>query len=180
MEESFEKGGGENGRMNFTIHTLKEYPNQPIKDFAEARNWFLRQLDKDEYVFFLSDHEEAPIMLLKYIAGLKPEYPYYAIRLIRLVNNRLEVLYDPIYQPNLCSNRMKFVGKLHEGPVPRRPYGTIDIPMIHNSDGHHSYREPETRQHILHLGQRLFKLYRAIMWDELGRGLFRKGQRRYY
>lgn len=166
--------------MKFQIHDLKEYPFQPISDFAEARNWFIRRLENDEYVLFTSDHEELPKMLLDYIGNLAPTYPYYKIRLIRLVNNRLETLYDPMYQPNLCSNKMRFEYGFREIPFPLRPFGMIDIPMIHNRKGGHSYTFPPTRAHLPHLLRRLFTVYRAITYDELGRGLFRKGEPRYY
>lgn len=169
--------------MRFTVHSLREYPYQPITDFAEARNWFLRDLPDDEFVLFTSEHEELPKMLLDYIARLEPKHPYYRIRLIRLINGRLETLWDPIYQPNLCSNRMHFVGAIHEGPRPIFGGGTIDIPMIHNSDGKHSYgeRTPKWYQKRYgHLLYRVMRVYRAILWDELGRGLFRRGARRQY
>lgn len=165
--------------MKFTIHSLQEYPNQPIKDFAEARNWFLKDLPDDEYVLFTSDHEDTPMMLLEYIGKLAPIHPYYYIRLIRLVNYKLEPLRDPTYQPNLCSNRMRFVGGHADIPTPRFAGGYIDVPMIHNFDPGrgHSYRiSPPSRIKILFFVlKRSVLIIRSIIRDEYGRGLLRRG-----
>lgn len=173
--------------MKYRIANLKQYPHQPIMDFAKARNWFVDQLADDEYVLFTSDHEETPKMLLDYISRVDSDYPYYKIRLLRFINSRLEVMYDPVYQPNLVSNRVRFVAhatskdgkRVHEGCEPKWPFGTIDIPMLHNTDGSHSYIGAEDNR-LTHLPKRLLRVYRAILFDELGRGLFRRGVKRLY
>jgi hypothetical protein len=170
--------------LKYHTANLKDYPHQPIplSEFANARNYFVKDLPDDEYVLFTSDHEEIPQMLHEYIAKLSPKYPYYYVRLLRFVNGRLQKLFDPNYQPNLCSNRMRFIG------TPERPNckgGYIDLPMLHNKrDYGHSY--PVTaypisfRKRYGHVAWRLFRLYRDIMRDELERGLFRKGEDRLY
>lgn len=170
--------------VRFLKRDLKDYPVQPIPPgtFAEARNYFIRQLHDDEYVLFTSDHEEVPRMLEDYISKLQPRFAWYKIRLIRLVNGRLERLFDPTYQPNLCSNRMRFIGWPEH---PNCKGGIIDIPMLHNKTSHgHSYHStvlPESyRKRYVHLAYRLFRVYRDIAYDELGRGMFRKGDDRLY
>lgn len=169
--------------MNYHLADLKDYPYQPIKDFAEARNWFIKDLRDNEYVLFTSDHEEIPQMLHDYISRLEPKYPFYKVRLIRLIDGKLEQMFDPTYQPNLCSNRMRFVG------WPERPNcqgGIIDIPMLHNKSATkiHSYPSDHLplwyRKKYLHLYYRLFSVFRQITWDEIHRGVFRKGDDRLY
>jgi hypothetical protein len=171
--------------MKYRLANLRDYPFQPIrlKDFAKARNHFIQTLPDNEYVLFTSDHEEVPAMLHDYISKLEPRHPYYMIRLLRFVNGHLEPLFDPKYQPNLCSNRMRFVG------VPERPdrggMGWIDIPMLHNKNRYsHGYATCELPASWLkkyaHVFFRLYEIYRQVMWDELGRGMFRKGQERLY
>jgi hypothetical protein len=169
--------------MKFTIHNLREYPFQPITDFSKARNWFVENIPDNEYVLFTSDHEEIPNMLLDYIDRLEPKYPYYNIRLIYLINGRQVPLHDPTWRANLVSNKMRFVGKIHESPRPRWKGGLIDIPMIHNGNGLHSYDTWEPKWY----STRYFSILRMLVfnwrnaaWNISGRGLFRKGNRRYY
>jgi hypothetical protein len=170
--------------MKYHTVNLRDYPYQPIalKDFAKARNYFIENLPDKEYILFTSDHEEIPQMLHDYIRRLRPEHPYYRVRLLRFVNGRLESLFDPDYHPNLCSNRMRFIG------VPEHPNctgGMIDIPMLHNKTSYgHSYRVEELplsyRKRFGNLRHRLWVVNRRIIRDELGQGLFRKGEERLY
>lgn len=170
--------------MIYRLANLKDYPYQPIKNFADARNYFIRDLPDNEYVLFTSDHEEVPQMLHNYIRRLEPKYPYYRIRLIRLIDGKLESLFDPTYQANLCSNRMRFIG-WPEHPNCRGE-GTIDIPMLHNKKASEMHSYPvhhlplRYRKKYVHFYYRLFSVFRQIMWDELHHGLFHKGDERLY
>lgn len=120
--------------MKFRIVDLaKDYPFQPITDFAKARNYFVENLPDGEYVLFTSDHEDLPKSLLDHIASLKPEFPYYNIRLICLMNGKRIPGQDNRYVANLVSNRMRFVRPIHEIPTPVGQGGVIEIPMIHNA-----------------------------------------------
>src|SRR5216684_7536365 len=100
-----------------------------IEDFSEARNKFLRE---HEWVLFIDDDEEASEMLLKYLTQLEPNYPYYWIRRINLHNGRYREAWNPDFAPRLISNRVRFVGRVHEKVVPKDPHGIIDFPLIHN------------------------------------------------
>ena len=125
--------------MNWrTVNLRIDYPG-PITSFADARNSFLKQLYKDEYVLFLSEDEEASLMLLKHLDKLEPSYPYYWIRRINLVHGRYVAWANPDFEPQLVSSKVRFVGRLHEHVEPRKPHGTIDFPIIHNQNGQRSY-----------------------------------------
>lgn len=125
--------------MNFQIVHLSEYPNQPIKDFAEARNYFIDKLERDEWILFIDDDEEPSQMLLDYVRDLKPDQRYYAIRIIGLEEGKYVPEWNPNFSPRLVSSRVCYVGKVHETIVPRKPYGIIDFPIIHNHVGPKRY-----------------------------------------
>ena len=113
-----------------------DYPGK-IEYFADARNSFL---SKHEWVLFVDNDEEASEMLLKYLSQLEPNYPYYWIRRIKLHNGRYREAFNPDFAPRLVSNRVKFVGRVHEKVVPKDPHGIIDLPIIHNHLGSFSYK----------------------------------------
>lgn len=136
--------------MIFQLVNIRDYPH-PLTSFAEARNYYLKQLKDGEYVLFVEEDEEVPEMLLSYIRSLRPDYPYYNIRRVNLFNNRHVPLWNPFYCGKLCSNRVRFVGSIHEVPwifretigpdyhhlayldkPSRGEAGWIDIPTIHN------------------------------------------------
>ena len=71
-------------------------------------------------------------MLLEHIQGLSPEEPYYWIRRINLLHGKYVTEWNPEYSPQLVSNRIHFVGALHEHVEPRKPHGIIDYPIIHD------------------------------------------------
>ncbi len=71
-------------------------------------------------------------MLLRHLQTLRPTYPYYAIRRINLLNGRYKPDWNPDFHPALVSNKVRFVGKLHEHVEPHRPYSVIDYPIVHN------------------------------------------------
>lgn len=168
--------------MNYIIRDLRrDYPYQPITDFAKARNWFVNQLKDGEYVLFVSDHEEVPKVFLDYLSKLEPKYPYYNVRVMEFVNGKLVPGSDPGYRTNLISNRARFVGAIHEHAVPKFAGGTVDYPMLHSSDGSHSYSSWQPKWY----STSLFRIFRrsimnfwGIVWDELGHGLFRSTKRR--
>lgn len=93
-----------------------------------------------EWVLFVDDDEEACDMLLDYLNQVDPKFPYYWIRRINLANGRYRALWNPEYSPRLVSNRVKFVGDVHERVVPKEPHGIIDFPIIHNHRGGFAYR----------------------------------------
>lgn len=79
-------------------------------------------------------------MLLDYIKGLDARFPYYWIRRVNLANGKYREAWNPDFAPRLVSNRVKFVGRVHEKVVPREPHGIIDFPIIHNHKGPFRYR----------------------------------------
>jgi hypothetical protein len=125
--------------LKFTVVDLgRDYPGR-ISDFADARNSFIKDLPNGEYVLFVDSDEEAPKMLLDHISSLKPQFPYYWVRRIELVNNKYVPVFNPNYNGKLCSNKIRFIGRVHEMITPREPHGVIDIPIIHNHSGLASY-----------------------------------------
>jgi hypothetical protein len=125
--------------LKFTVVDLgRDYPGR-ISDFADARNSFIKDLPNGEYVLFVDSDEEAPKMLLDYIGSLTPQFPYYWVRRIELVNNKYVPVFNPNYNGKLCSNKIRFIGRVHEMITPREPHGVIDIPIIHNHSGPASY-----------------------------------------
>lgn len=135
--------------MNFRIVNLGDYPMK-ITSFADARNSILDTLSDDEYVLWKSDDEELTQMLLDYLKVLKPQYPYYAIRRIFLMNGKYKARQNPDFSPHLVSNRVRYIGNIHETIVPRKPYGIIDFPIIHNHTDHWNYSSgwKQTRAYI--------------------------------
>lgn len=127
--------------MRWRIVNLESEYDGRIDSFSDARNSFIKQLRRHEYVLFLANDEEAPFMLRKLIDRLTPTYPYYWIRRVNLLQNRWMPAWNPEYSPQLVSNKVRFFGKVHERVTPHRPHGTIDIPIIHNQpDISASYR----------------------------------------
>ncbi len=123
--------------MKYKLVNLgKDYPGR-IEDFAAARNYFL---EKHEWVLFIDDDEEACDMLLNHLANLEPKYPYYWIRRMNLYKGKYRALWNPDFQSRLVSNKVKFIGRVHEKVVPRDPHGIIDFPIIHNHVGTFAYR----------------------------------------
>ena len=116
----------------------RDYPGR-ITDWSIARNSFLEQLGDGEWILFKAEDEEHPVGLVKYLAQLKPEYPYYAIRRINLVHGKYREWANPDLQPFLVSNRVRYTGRVHEHIVPRKPYGIIDYPIIHDQNGPRPY-----------------------------------------
>jgi hypothetical protein len=122
--------------MKYQIVSLGRDFKGKITSFAEARNSFFSQY---EWVLFIDDDEEASDMLLNYIDRLKPQYPYYWIRRLNLQDGRYRAHWNPEYSSRLVSNKVRFVGKLHERVQPKDPHGIIDFPIIHNHTGSFGY-----------------------------------------
>jgi hypothetical protein len=123
--------------VEYTIVNLgKDFPGK-ITDFAYARNYFLT---KHDWVLFVDDDEEACDMLLNYLENLAPTFPYYWIRRFNLYNGRYRGLWNPDFAPRLVSNKVRFVGRVHERVVPKEPHGMIDFPIIHNHRGPVTYK----------------------------------------
>jgi hypothetical protein len=119
-----------------TISLGKDYAGK-IDNFAEARNYFLSKYD---WVLFLDDDEEASGMLLEYLSKLEPRFPYYWIRRINLHNGRYRSIWNPELATRLVSNKVRYVGRVHERVVPQDPHGVIDFPIIHNHLGPSTYK----------------------------------------
>jgi hypothetical protein len=119
-----------------------------IDDFSQARNSFL---SLNEWVLFLDDDEEAPGMLLNHLDSLQPTFPYYWIRRINLHNGRYREAWNPDFAPRLLSNKVRFVGRVHEKVVPRDPHGIIDLPIIHNHIGLFGYKNYWYQDHPLYI-----------------------------
>ena len=113
-----------------------DYPGK-IDDFSSARNSFL---ETNEWVLFVDDDEEPTEMLLNRINELQPKFPYYWIRRINLHNGRYREAWNPDFAPRLVSNRVRFIGRVHEKVVPKDPHGIIDFPLIHNHLGSFEYK----------------------------------------
>ena len=125
--------------MRFQIVDLEQAWWGKIEDFSVVRNRFIEKLPDDEYILWKSADEEMPESLLEYIRRLKPAYPYYDILRINLVNDQWVEWANPRYSGSLVSNRVRYKGRLHEQLVPSKPYGKIDIPIIHNQHGPRPY-----------------------------------------
>lgn len=120
------------------IDLARDYPSR-ITDWAKARNSFLDQLGPQDWILWKAEDEELTFSLTQYLSQLKPEYPYYAIRRINLIHGKYQEWANPDLSPQLVSNRVRYVGRVHEHPVPRKPYGVIDYPIIHNQNGIRPY-----------------------------------------
>jgi hypothetical protein len=118
-----------------------------INDFAAARNYFLGKYD---WVLFIDDDEEASDMLLDHVSKLEPTYPYYWIRRVNLHSGRYKALWNPDLQPRLVSNKIRFVGRVHERVIPRDPHGIIDFPIIHNHVGPSTYKNYWYQDHPIY------------------------------
>lgn len=119
--------------MNFQIVSLgRDYPGK-ITDFAEARNSFLKDLPDDQWILFLDDDAEAPLMLLDKLKRFQPpkDARYYSIRTLNLTNGAYNPEHNPFFWRVLVSNKVRYSGRLHER-VKGEPTGLIDIPIIHN------------------------------------------------
>ena len=139
--------------MRFEIVDLEQAWWGKIEDFSVVRNCFIEKLPDDEYILWKSRDEEMPESLLDYIRRLKPQYPYYDILRVNLVNNHWVEWANPRYSGSLVSNRVRYKGRLHERLVPSKPYGRIDIPIIHNQHGPRSYNS----------GWKQTKAYRPVL-----------------
>lgn len=131
--------------MKYEQVSLSQYPYQPIQDFAAASNYFL---DRNTWTLFVADDEEPSLMLLNYLDQLEPKYPYYAVRVINLRDGRYLPQENPLIGARLVSNQgprfigQKKRGRLHERIIPRKPFGMIDYPIIHDHTGPTRYRNP--------------------------------------
>jgi hypothetical protein len=117
--------------LNYRIVDIGELPVK-ITNFADTRNSILDTLENGEYVLWKSADEELSQMLTDHIERLKPEFPYYAIRRINLIDGHYSEQGNPEYSPHLVSNQVRYKGAIHEQVKPRKPYGRIDYPIIHN------------------------------------------------
>src|SRR5690349_8352327 len=110
--------------LNYRIVDIGKFPVR-ITDFSEVRNAVLDSLEDNEYVLWKSADEEHSKMLLEYLNTLKPQYPYYAIRRINFLDGKYWEAGNPDYSPHLISNKVRYVGAIHEQVRPRKPYGKI-------------------------------------------------------
>jgi len=125
------------GQFQYKIISLgKDYPGK-IDNFSVARNHFL---EKYEWVLFLDDDEEASDMLLDHLDQMQPRFPYYWIRRVNLFNGRYRAVWNPELATRLVSNKVRYVGRVHERVVPKDPHGVIDYPIIHNHAGPSTYK----------------------------------------
>ena len=139
--------------MDFKIVNLGKDYDGKIHDFGKIRNMFIEQLEENEWILWKSDDEEIPLGLIKIIETLNPTFPYYAIRRINLINGKYSSWGNPELYPGLVSNKVRYVGRLHEHINPRKPYGVIDYPIIHSVNGPRKYSS----------GWKETKLYRPVM-----------------
>ncbi|SRR6266702_7317040 len=124
--------------LNFRIVNLQD-SKKKIFSFADARNEVLDTLNNQEYVLWKSEDEEFSDMLLHHLEFLMPQYPYYAIRRINLWNGKYWSSGNPEYSAHLVSNQVRYIGDVHERLIPRKPYGKIDFPIIHNHSSKWAY-----------------------------------------
>lgn len=121
----------------------KEMGQQKIDDFSVVRNRFIETLNDEDYVLFIDSDEEAPRLLLEMCK--KVAYtgtPYYKIRRVNLRDWRWSALGNPNFSDRLVSNKVRFHGKVHEAVRPRRPFGVIHTPILHNHTGAARYELP--------------------------------------
>jgi hypothetical protein len=124
----------------------KDYPGK-IDDFSAARNHFL---ERYEWVLFLDDDEEASDMLLDHLNKLEPRFPYYWIRRINLFNGKYRAIWNPELATRLVSNKVRYVGRVHERIIPKDPHGVIDYPIIHNHIGPSTYKNYWYQNHPIY------------------------------
>jgi hypothetical protein len=123
--------------VNFSIIDIgKEMGSKKIEDFSKVRNSFIETLNDEEYILFVDSDEEAP-KLLRELCGriIYTGIPYFRVRRVNLVDWRWYALGNPDYNDRLVSNKVRFHGRVHESVRPRRPFGVIDTPIIHNHIG---------------------------------------------
>lgn len=101
-------------------------------------------------MLFLDDDEEASDMLLDYLSQLEPRFPYYWVRRLNLYNGKYRAIWNPELATRLVSNRVRYVGRVHERIVPKDPHGVIDYPIIHNHIGPTTYRNYWYQSHPLY------------------------------
>jgi hypothetical protein len=126
-------------RLKYRIVNLHDLPIR-ITNFAETRNNILEQLPDDEYVLWKSEDEELSQMLIRHLDSLVPKFPYYAVRRINFLDGHYWEAGNPDYSPHVVSNRVRYKGAIHETIVPRKPYGKIDYPIIHDHPLSWKYR----------------------------------------
>ena len=116
---------------------------QKIDDFSKVRNRFIETLNDEEYILFVDSDEEAPKLLLEMCRKLLyTGIPYYKVRRVNLRDWKWLALGNPDFCDRLVSNQVRFFGKLHEGVRPRRPFGVIHTPILHNHVGPARYGLP--------------------------------------
>jgi hypothetical protein len=133
--------------LRYKIVNLGRDYQGKIDDFSAARNHFL---SKYEWVLFIDEDEEASDMLLDYVAKLEPRFPYYWIRRVNLHNGKYRAIWNPQLAPRLVSNKVRFVGRVHEKVVPKDPHGNIDFPIIHNHLGLFGYKNYWYQDHPMY------------------------------
>ena len=119
--------------MFYTIVQLGTDYKGKITDFSKARNSFIEHLGNNSWILFIDNDAEPTKMLLDYlnIFNPPPEAKYYSIRTINLINNQYSPLHNPFFWRVLVSNKVRYVGALHE-KILEEPTGIIDFPIIHN------------------------------------------------
>ena len=121
----------------------KELGPKKIDDFSNVRNSFLETLKDEEYILFVDSDEEAPNLLLDMCRKIVyTGIPYFRVRRVNLHDWKWYSLGNPDYNDRLVSNMVRFHGKVHETVRPRRPFGIIDVPIIHNHVGPRRFTLP--------------------------------------
>jgi hypothetical protein len=133
-----------------------------IEDFSAARNKFLAEHD---WVLFIDDDEEASQMLLSHLNNLSPKFPYYWVRRVNLHNGRYREAWNPDFAPRLISNKVKFVGRVHERIIPKDPHGIIDFPILHNHVGPSTYKNYWYQDHPVYRVWMGFKKAMEVVRD---------------
>lgn len=82
---------------------------------------------------------------------------------INLVDGKYQPAANPNFAPDLVSNRVRFYGTVHEHPVPRKPWGRIDFPIIHNHIGGYRYTNPPSMTGWLYRQKHIAKLVLDVM-----------------
>jgi hypothetical protein len=130
----------------------KEMGSKRIDDFSKVRNNFLETLNDEEYILFLDSDEEAPKLLLELCKRVVyTGIPYFRVRRVNLHDWKWYAGGNPDYNDRLVSNKVRFHGKVHESVRPRRPFGVIDTPIIHNHLGPKRFTSPPYYFHGIRL-----------------------------